>query len=1010
MTYIELHSHSYFSLLDGVPSPEELVKQASKYEMPAIALTDHNGLYGLPRLWQASQKEGIKAIVGCEITLENQYNHITLLAENEIGYSNLCRLITLSHPNNKGDKIALKLKYLTEHSKGLIALSGCKKSSIVRSLSNRNYHTASHIALKYSEIFEKNCFFLEMQNHHEKDDYYKNFALANLGNKLDIPIVATGNVHYINTEDAPIHDVLTCIKHKINIEHATKHIRNNHEYYFRKPQHMQQLFKEWPKAIENTLSIAERCNLSLPYGPQILPKICFNQKIDSNKKLNELCLKSLLEKKIHNNIEYKKALKQELKIISQNGLADYFLIVWDLICFANRRKILCQGRGSAANSLVSYLLGITPIDPLKTDLVFERFLSKERTTTPDIDIDFASDRREEVIQYIHKKYGANNVSMACTIVTFQVRSAIRDVGLVLGFKKEILKNITSKLDDHYINPSIITKMEPYSKNQKWKELIRISNYINGFPRHIGTHNGGTIISNHNISNTIPIESTPTKQRTVVQWDKDSLETMKWIKLDILGLRILSAINDTCSSINPSHKLENINFDDQNVFHMICQGETIGIFQIESQAQTALIPRFQPKSLNDLTIQIALIRPGPLQAKMVEPYLLRRENKIKTTYLHPLLKPSLKETLGIILFQEQVIKIARDIANFTPGEGELLRKHLSSNKLQNYHKRFIGGAESNGIKTSIANQIFDQLKAFGSYSFSKAHASSFAVITYWSAWLRYYYPTEFFLGLLRNQPMGFYPEHVLISDAQKKGVCFLPVDLRYSQYKSKLESGKIRLGLNTIKKIGESHANIIVQTRKSNHFKSLSNIINQTNLPKDTIESLIMSGSVDYLNPNVGRRQILWESMNEYTKQQQSQHQQLFTHTKKANLKPMNKQEKLESEFKFNRALIKHHPTYLYRKALAKHKTTFISNLKHIENGKIITIAGIIIKRQSPPTARGIHFITLEDQTGIINVIIYPYIQKSYLQEYFSKFVIIEGKTQHKHGSTNFIAQILKTPQ
>lgn len=1012
MPYIELHSHSYYSLLDGVPTPEELVKQAVKWEMPAIALTDHNGLYGIPRFWEASQKAGIKAIIGCEITLDNKCGHLTLLAENQIGYSNLCRLITLSHHKGKKGEALLQESTLIENSAGLIALSGCRKSSIVQALISRDYQTAIHTASRYSEIFGQDCFFLEMQNHHERNDYYINEQISNLSNKLRLPSVATGNVHYLTSEDAPLHDILTCIRYRLPLEHAISYLRTNHEYYFHSPQQMEQLFNEYTQSTNNTLHISERCQVSLPFGPQALPQIQLSAQMSADDRLSKLCHTTLAQKIVSNKNKYILTLNHELRLISEHNLANYFLVVWDLICFARRNNILCQGRGSAANSLVAYLLGITPIDPLSTGLVFERFLSRERSTTPDIDIDFAADKREEVIQYIYNKYGPEQVSMACTIVTFRARSALRDVGLALGFEKDTLQNATTVLDDRSASSlpeseGIRAIIKEDFHSPRWQELLRMAALLEGFPRHLGIHNGGMILSKQKLANHIPIEPASMQERTVVQWDKDSLELMNWIKLDVLGLRMLSAISDACALINPSPELDKLRFDDHDVFDMICRGETIGIFQIESRAQASLIPRFKPRSLADLTIQVALIRPGPLQSNMVHPYLLRREGGKPITYLHPLLKPALKETLGVILFQEQVLKIARDLAGFTPGEGDLLRRSLrhkhTKEQLKHFHTRFIDGAQSRGVCAITANQIFDQLKSFGGYSFSKAHAAAFAVITYWSAWLRYHHPTEFFIGVLRNQPMGFYPEHVVISDARRIGIRFLPVDLRYSKARSTLQSGKIRLGLKTIRGLGTEHINLLLQQRKLAPFQSLPDLIQRMKFTRPLMESIILSGALDYLHPRKHRRQILWELTDAYQTKPGLKDLELTIPEEQAALQPMTSEEEFTSQLHATRVSIDHHPTYLYRNVLSHHKTTLASQLHGMNNGQKVKVGGIVVTRQSPPTANGIRFLALEDKSGLINVIIHTNTYNSYRIEYHSNFVIVEGNLQIKHGALNLIA-------
>ena len=1011
--YIELHAHSYFSLLDGVPTPEALVAQAAKWEMPALALSDHNGLYGLPRFWQAAQQAGLKAIIGCELTLTQNGGHLTLLAENQRGYSNLCRLITHAHREGEKGRAALPESALAENTAGLIALSGCRRGAIARALLAREQQRATRIAARYADMFGRERFFLELQRHHERNDRYLNAGLEKLGHRLGLPLIATGNVHYLTPADAHIHDVLTCIRQRLPLERAGDQLRANHEYYFHSPQEMEDLFAAWPQALRNTLAVAERCRARPPTGPQALPQMHLPPGVSADAHLRALCRTALGRKAGAGARKYQRTLERELKLIAEQHLANYFLLVWDVMCFARRRGILCQGRGSAANSLVAYLLGITPIDPLAAGLVFERFLSPERPTPPDIDIDFAADRREQVIQYIYHKYGPEHVAMACTVVTFRARSALRDIGFALGFDEGLLQRASAGLDDYSAaalpqSESLRATLGDDFHSPRWQQLLQLAARLEGFPRHLGIHNGGMVLSTRPLAAQIPVEPATMEARTVVQWDKDSLELMGWIKLDVLGLRMLAAIADACALIDPPPDLAALTFDDPAVFDMLCRAETIGVFQVESRAQATLIPRFQPRSFTDLTVQVALIRPGPLQANMVHPYLRRREKSEPVTYLHALLEPALRETLGVILFQEQVLKVARDLAGFTPGEGELLRRALghkrAGEQLQAFRARFLARAQARGVSAAIAGQAFEQLKAFGGYAFSKAHAAAFAVITYWSAWLRCHHPAPFFAGLLRQQPMGFYPEHVVLSDARRAGVRFLPVDLRHSQASSTLQTGAVRLGLQSIHGLGAGKIELLLQERRHAPFRSLTGLLRRTALPRPAVESLLLAGALDYLHPSGNRRRLLWELAEAYRAATGPPPLALPARDEGMTLPPMTAAEQLTTEFAVTGLSARRHPTDLRRKLFARAGALPVAQLSTLQDGQRVTVGGMVVARQRPPTARGICFLALEDSSGLLNVVVYPDVYAQHRAGCQAAFALIRGQLQLEHGAVHLVAR------
>jgi error-prone DNA polymerase len=1012
--YVELHAHSYYSLLDGVPSPEELVEQAARYEMPALALTDHDALYSLPRFVQAAERAGIKPIIGAELTLVNGGGHLTLLAENDAGYANICRLITLARRDQQKGIAALPWRVLADHATGIIALSGCRRSGIGRALLERDFDAASRIAQRFAAIFGRDGFFLEMQRHHERGDRRVNDGLAALSQRLGLRLVATGNVHYLSPEDAPIHDILTCIQHRAPLDRANGLLRVNREYFFRAPKDMAALFAEWPDALQATLDIAERCTATPPIGPQTLPGIATPDDMPAIAYLRRLCEEGL-ERKVKRAArrEYRASLERELTIIGEQNLADYFLVVWDMLRFARSRDILCQGRGSAANALVSYLLDISPIDPLSAGLVFERFLSRERASPPDIDVDFAADRREEVIQYLYRTHGHAHAAMACTVSTFGARQAVRDVGMVLGFSEETLDRISNSLDEHSAaslpsSSGLRATFGAQVDSPRWQQLLTLAARLDGFPRHLGIHNGGMVLSDRPLAEQIPIEPASMEDRTVVQWDKDALEMMGWIKLDVLGLRALSAISDACDIVavqtGERPDLNALRFDDPEVYALIRRGETLGVFQVESRAQASLIPRFQPRDFHDLTIEISLIRPGPVQGGMVHPYLNRRDGVEPVRYLHPLLQPALEETLGIILFQEQVLKVAHDLAGFTPGEGELLRRALGNKRakeqIESFRERFVAGARRKGVPRKVAVQVFEQLAAFGGYSFAKSHASAFAVLTYWSAWLKRYHPLAFFAGILRNEPMGFYAPHVVVSDAMRAGVKFLPVDVRCSQARTTVEGDAIRLGLDYMHGFGAEHIEALISERERRRFASLADLVRRTGLDRPHIEALVQAGALDYLGD---RRQLLWDIAEAFRLAKRPRELPLKSPDEQARLSPMDRHTRLSTAFAFTGVSLDGHLTELRRDAFTRAGARSIGELSQLKHGQKVRVGGLIVTLQRPPTANGFAFLALEDPTGLVNVVVAPQVYAQYREAIHSTFVIIDGVVQKHHGAINVVA-------
>ncbi|MGD8966997.1 MAG: DNA polymerase III subunit alpha [Anaerolineae bacterium] len=1034
--YAELHAHSIYSLLDGVPAPEELVARAADLEIPALALTDHDALYGAVRFVRAAQEAGIKPILGAEMTLGDG-SHLTLLVETAEGYANLCRLITLARQGQEKGLARLDRRDLAAHAGGLIALSGCRRGEISALLLAGRQEQARGVAQGYSRVFGPDHFFIELQRHYLKDDNRLLARLATLADHAGLDVVATGDVHYLHPRQREVHDVLSCIRQHTILEDAGDLLRPNDEYLLRSPREMAKLFGDIPIALENALHIAERCasaDTYLPAGTQILPRAPVEAGRAPNFDLRQLCEQALCYR--YPVDPPRDLLERELLIIQQMGLANYFLIVWDIVRFAREAGIRCQGRGSAANSLVAYLLGISPIDPIACDLVFERFLSPERGSPPDIDVDIAADRREEVIQYVYRRYGREHAAMACTFVTFRARSAVRDVARALGFAPALVERLAGACpelveralevwDTNSVEESR-GMLETFDAKQlagePFQHLLRLVPQLDGIPRHLGIHNGGMVIAGPPLCELVPLEPATMEGRVVTQWDKDGLEGAGMVKIDLLGLRMLSAIEDavtiiagqteralSCRTgdrpIGERPDLAALSLDDLEVYDMLCRGETIGVFQVESRAQANLIPRFQPRSFDDLVIQISLIRPGPLQAQMVRPYLRRREGREPVSYPHPLLENALKETLGVIIFQEQVLKVARDMAGFTPGEAELLRRALSHKRagreIARFKERFLGGATGQGLDEEAAQAVFGQLQAFGGYSFPKSHAAAFAVLTYQSAWLRRYHPAAFFAALLRHQPMGFYPAHVIVSEARRCGVEVRPVDVEASDLRATVEGEALRLGLAVVNGLGEIGGKSVVEARHFGPFRSLADFCRRTKLGRRAVEAMIWAGAFD--GWGVPRRQLLWELKMALEAAEGPPELPLPPPEGRPRFAFLSPRGRLWTEAAHTGVSAREHLTSLVDDKLRAVGVTPSRKLPELEGGQRVWVGGVIVSRQRPPTAKGVAFLALEDEGGLINVVVRPKVYEESRQALRSPFVVVDGQLQRRGEAINVLA-------
>jgi len=1013
-SYVELHCHSNYSFLDGASFPQELLLRAQELGMPALALTDHDGLYGMVKFIMAAREIGIKPIIGAELTLDGGY-HLTLLTQDQIGYSNLCRLITKAQLDHEKGDPSLAWKHLDELTSGLLALSGCHRGEIAQCLIRGDTKGAMEATQRYLEVFRPERFWIEVQRHMVGYDHPLSNDLIALAKELGIGCVATNNVHYATPESRPLQDVLTSIKHNTPLDELGARRRPNSEFYLKSTKEMLELFPDHPEAVTNSLRIAEQCQLDLNFTEHRLPKFPLPAGSSVFKYLRWLCYEGARRKYHPLSPRVIDQLEHELSVIRRVGLEDYFLLVWDICRYAHQHDIPAQGRGSAAGSIVAYVLDITRVDPIEHDLLFERFLSEERGTIPDIDIDFSREGREEVIEYVYRRYGEDHAAMVCTVITFQARSAIRGVGKALGFPPDLLDRIAKSV--YGFDPEALSRAVADAQGRvkalPWQHLISLCKQIWGYPRHLNVHVGGMIITGSSLVEVIPLERARKEGIVVTQVDKDDIADIGLIKTDLLSLATLSLVKEAVQLVDETEgislQLDRLTpFDDPAIYEMICEPDTIGLFQVESRAQIQMLPKMQPKEFADIVIEVAIVRPGPIQGKMTHPYLQRRQGLEKVTYPHTKLEPVLKETLGVIIFQEQVLRVASVIGGFTPGEGELLRRAMSRKRsheeIEKLRARFVRGAMRNGLPVAQANRVFDQLAAFGGYGFCKSHAAAFARTTYETAYLKLYHPLAFYTALLNNQPMGFYAPCVIVEDAKRHGITVLPVDINRSHAKCTIENGALRLGFEYVDGIGEAALRTLKREREKGPHSSLREFCERTRLATPAIENLIMVGAFDSLG--IPRRDLLWQ-LGEIKKNQDSKQVALSLTVpgEAVFFKDLTPWEKTGLDYVVLGLTTGPHITTYYRETWNKLGIVPSMGLDLLKDGQKVRVAGLVIVRQQPSTAKGHIFISLEDEFGHINVIVRPQVVKRYHKILRREpFPLIEGRVVVDGRVRNVLAE------
>ena len=1133
--YIELHAASAFSFLDGASLPEALVERAAALGYPALAVLDRDGVYGAPRFHIAAKRAGLKAIIGAELTIAlrpaapssgverpassgvERLLTVPVLIESHTGYRNLCRLITqtkLRAPKGEG---TLTLEELDGHTSGLIALVG-------RAALGGRFGVGGLVD-RIVGVFGRENTRIELQRHLLREEEADNAALRDLASAFHVPVIATNGVRFAEPSARPLYDVLTCIRHKTTLAHAGRRLSYNAERFLKSPEAMARLFADMPDALAGTRDLADRIEYSMSDLGYRFPEYPVPEGETMASFLRKITQAGARERYRPYDDRAKRQIERELNLIEKLDLAGYFLIVWDIVNFCRQQDILVQGRGSAANSAVCYSLGITAVDPIGMDLLFERFLSEERGEWPDIDIDLPSgDRRERVIQHVYEKYGKLGAAMTANVITYRGRSAAREVGKVLGMDPTHVDRL-AKVMNHFefVDPKEtleqnLTQVGIDVRQPVVQTFGRLWQQIQDLPRHLGQHSGGMVMCQGRLDEVVPLENASTPGRVVVQWDKDDCADMGIIKVDLLGLGMMSVIQDALALVNgpapvardplPGGSgtferetgngkretvldLAHLPADDPAVYKMLQDADTVGIFQVESRAQMATLPRLQPTKFYDIVVEVAIIRPGPIVGNMVHPYLKRRQGKEPVTYPHPSLEPILARTLGVPLFQEQLLRMAMVAAGFSGGEAEELRRAFgfkrSEQRMQQIEGKLRLGMAKQGITGDTAEAIIKSITSFALYGFPESHSASFALLVYASAYLKAHYPAAFYTAMLNNQPMGFYHPATLVKDAQRHGVGFAPIDVQESDWDCRVQpDGKVRLGLMYVNglraetgcaiaarspqsvtrcplpvgsgsatlvgaqdrctKCGNEDASMIEQTPQSTRFcnicahewspsavaaaqrqeqvpyASIEDLIARTGLRRDELATLAEIGALNSLGYD--RRSAQWQierairpagslMESEAVRSAPADNEQRATangHRSSGDegaspLRRMSPSERLMADYSGTSLTIGPHPLALRRQELALRGVLRAIDLPRGRHGRRVRVAGAVITRQRPGTAKGFVFLTLEDETGISNIIVRPDLFSEQRQTIVgAPYLMIEGVLQIQEGVTSVKAE------
>jgi len=1108
--YAELHCRSNFTFLEGGSHPEELVERAAELGLEALALTDRDGVYGAVRFAKAAKSTKLGAIVGVDLTLDvpelrpsardgrslqrrltpgesARLPRIVLLAQDERGYANLASAISAAQLRGKKRDARLRLNDFDGKTAGLTALSGSRHGWSEEALLRGDVATARERAATLRDLFDGRAY-LELQHHLRPEDARLILAQVELAGKLGMPYVATNGAAYASAEDALLCDVLTCVKYGTTLPQAGTRLLPNREFYLKSPAQMATIFSPYPLAISNTLAIAERCGFRLQKLVGQFPLF----PIPPGESSTHGYLRTLVNAgarwrygtPLPTHVE--RQLEYELGIIARMDLAGYFLVVWDIACAAKTLGVLAQGRGSAANSAVCYALGITAVDPIGMNLLFERFLSEERNEIPDIDIDFAHQDREKIIQYVYDRYDREHAAMTAEVITYRTRSAIRDIGKALGLSpaqvdavskeydaRESLAGATGATYDGKSNlPESVqrrrdldagsnqrisraddqpaqsadranTQVRTHERNKPWafygfkskdfgpdpdpgvrgpiggttgELLLALCRRVDGFPRHMGIHSGGMVITRDPLVEVAPVEWASMRDRTIVQWDKDDLADLGLIKIDLLGLGMLSLLRDAFAlhgrrygETKPRLALDTIPADDRATYEMLQRGDSIGTFQVESRAQQSMLPRLRPACFYDLVMQVAIIRPGPIQGDMIHPFLRRRNGLEPVTYPHPKLKPVLERTLGVPLFQEQGMRMAIEAAGFSPGQADQLRRAMghkrSHARMAEIYPKLVEGMVANGIEREAARQLFHMLEGFADYGFPESHAASFALLSYASSYVKCHEPAIFLAAILNVQPMGFYSTEVLVNDARRHGVRVRAVEVNASEYWSFVDAdGATRLGFHVVRGLGEAQRERLQSGVTAGAFADLPEFAARTGLLKDALENLAVAGA--FAPWYATRRDAMWALRGLDEREARGElGRGMDVDEPLAAFAPLSARDETSFDIWGTGLTTGPQPIAHFRAELDAHRVLAADRLASMPNHLVCKVGGMVITRQRPGTAKGFVFLTLEDETGLVNIIVNPAVyERNRRIIRTSNALIIEGTLQRDQGTTDIIAK------
>jgi error-prone DNA polymerase len=1018
MSFVHLHAHSYYSFLDGAASPAQLVERAGHFGMPALALTDHNRLTGAIRFYDAARKMGIKPIIGAEIDMEGD-SHLTLLCKDMQGYSNLCRLLTAMHCGKRGAAPAATRGLLAAHHDGLMALSGCRRGEIPSLLCKGDRRGAYLAAGFYREVFGED-FFIELTRHPAREGTPLCYLLADFAHLQGIPTVATNNVHHLAMRDYRVRELLQAIGLIVPAAHLPG--PRTVEQYFKSPAEMQRLFKDFPGAAAMSLEVASRCNLELELGRPRFPKFDLPGGQTAAGFLSRLAYEGIERKYGTLTPALSTRMEMELATIEKLGFCGYFLVVWDIVRWARARGIRCQARGSAVDSLVVYVLDISNADPVHYDLLFERFMHPLRNEPPDIDLDIDRRRRGEVRDYIYQKYGAENVSCVATINTYLARGAIRDAGKALQVPQSVIEEACRGI--HWLSASkLVEKAQTLPElrdstvyaRPELKEFFRLCAAIDHFPRHLSVHLGGLLIGEGRLSDLVPLE--PSSGGDIIsQYDKDDIERLGLVKMDLLSLPTITVIGQAVRSIKENRgidiDIDSIARDDPAPFAMLREGKTLGVFQLESPAQREMAGRLLPQNFDDIIISLSLVRPGPLKSSMDKVYLARRHGREPVSYLHPDLEGALKETLGVILYQEQVLRVAHDLAGLSYAEADGFRRAMTHDRtheeMDKMRIAFINSAMRKGVRRGVAEEVFGQLAAFAAYGFCKAHAAAYAVLSYQTLWLKCHYPAEFFAALLSNQPMGYYPPRVLAAEARRCGAAILPPDVNKSTDLYTVEGDAIRVSLSQVKGISSEAVASIIRQRVEAGFASLRDFVLRVEASQPVMENLAKVGALDALG---SRGEMLAEipGLLQFKRRKTGTEMGLPYHEIAAACGPASvppyviasgaKQSVDRANLLAEREILS--------LDLSAHPLDFcnigggftrIKDLPALPTGQTVKIAGSVIRYQTPPTRTGkrVVYIIMEDGSGVADVTVFSDVQEKCGSVLFrAGWMEVRGKVQRR---------------